>query len=371
MEGSSGTSKPIQAAAPGEMPVPGNGAAVPAMSPSGAGLVPAPESPPMVRTRLRRAAAIARSGLRRYPRELLNSLALNGAPPFRPPDALTVAPELARLVDHHLGAVWLGHASVLARVEGLTVLSDPVFSDRVGLTVGPLTFGIQRLAPVPFHETALPPIDVILLTHAHFDHFDRPTLRRLVSERTTVVTARNTGRLVPRGFGRVIELDWTTEIEIGGVRIKAVRPAHWGARLAYDRFRGFNSYLLQSASARVLFGGDTAKTDAFRNLGPIDLAVLGIGAYEPWNHHHANPEEVWEMFMDFRGRHLLPMHHSTFRLGEEHKDEPMQRLLAAARGYEHKIVGRSMGEVWLHGEPPPPRRAPADPAGSGPDAGKA
>ena len=325
---------------------------------------------PASRTRLGRAAAIARSGLKRYPRELLVSLARTGV--ATPPGSsdTVIDPALRRLTAHPLGAVWLGHASVLTHVAaaralrgqpisgpGITILSDPVFSDRVGLSVGPLTFGIQRLAPVPYHHTALPPIDVILLTHAHFDHLDRPTLKRLVSERTTVITARSTGRLVPRGFGRVIELDWFAEVEIGGVLIRAVRPEHWGARMAYDRHRGFNSYLVLSDAIdgaggkgiKVLFGGDTAKTDAFTELGPIDLAVMGIGSYEPWDHHHANPEQVWDMFRSFGGVHLLPMHHSTFRLGEEHRDEPMQRLLAVAGSETHKIVGSSIGEVWLHG----------------------
>jgi L-ascorbate metabolism protein UlaG (beta-lactamase superfamily) len=303
-----------------------------------------------MQNKLRRAAKMARSGLRRYPRELINSLATNGIPPSAPRGSLSMDPALAQLVSHDdLGAVWLGHASVLARIGGLNVLSDPVFSERIGLTVGGVTFGLQRQIPLAYRESALPPIDLILLTHAHFDHFDRPTLRRLASERTTVVTARSTGRLVPKGFGRVIELDWSTELDLGGVRVHALRPEHWGARMAYDRHRGFNSYLLEAVNSRVLFAGDTAKTEAFGSLGPVDLAVFGIGAYEPWIHHHANPEQVWEMFTDLGGRHLLPMHHSTFRLGEEHRDEPMQRLLAAAGAHRHRVVGSEMGEVWLHG----------------------
>lgn len=318
-----------------------------------------------MRTKLRRAAKIARSGLRRYPRELINSLAVYGRPPSVPSGSVTVDPALTRLVSHDLGAVWLGHASVLARIGGLNVLSDPVFSDRVGLSVGGITFGIQRLAPLPFPERALPPIDLILLTHAHFDHFDRPTLRRLASPHTTVVTARRTARLVPKGFGRVIELDWTTELDLGGVRVRAVRPAHWGARMGYDRHRGFNSYLLEAANARVLFAGDTAHTDVFGKLGPVDLAVFGIGAYEPWIHHHANPEQVWEMFTDLGGEHLLPMHHSTFRLGEEHPDEPIRRLLAAAGEHRKRVVGTEMGEVWLHGERATEPKSPSGEAAQG------
>lgn len=380
MEGPTKPTQPEQAVQPANGPAPGPfGRAQPGLGNAETGSVNAGAVPS--RTRLGRAAAIARSGLKRYPRELLLSLARNGTVPSAPEGRLEVPPELRRLAAHPLGAVWLGHASVLTHIGsakalrgeptsigGITILTDPVFSDRVGLTVGPLTFGIQRLAPVPYHHTALPPIDVILLTHAHFDHFDRPTLKRLASERTTVITARSTGRLVPRGFGRVIELDWFEEVSIGGVRIAAVRPEHWGARMAYDRHRGFNSYLVQTdalrgvggGGAKILFGGDTAKTDAFSRLGPIDLAVMGIGSYEPWEHKHANPEQVWEMFRGFGGERLLPMHHSTFRLGEEHRDEPLRRLLAAAGAETHRIVGSGMGEVWLYEMdasllPPPPQ----------------
>lgn len=303
----------------------------------------------MHRTRIRRAAHITRSGLKKYPKELIASLrSLQDA---APPRVVSSAP-LDGLDRDGLAAIWLGHASVLMRLGDLTILTDPVFSDRIGLKVGPVTFGIPRLAPVPVYAQHLPRIDLILLSHAHFDHLDRPTLSRLASPHTTVVTARSTAGLIPPGFGRVVELDWSKDIQLDGVNISAVRPVHWGARKAYDRHRGFNSYLLETDDHRVLFAGDTAMTDAFDRIGGVDLAVFGIGAYEPWIHRHANPEQAWAMAAGAGAEHFLPMHHSTFKLGEEAIDEPLRRLVAAAGDQQTRIVSRTMGQVWTYDAPP-------------------
>src|SRR5262249_45827855 len=159
-----------------------------------------------------------------------------------------------------------------------------------------------------------------------FDHLDRPTLRALASRRTTVITSRNTSRLIPRGFGRVHELDWGEDRTVEGISFKALRPAHWGARTMWDRHRGYNSYLIDAAGARLVLAGATAPPRGFGGLGRGDLAIFGMGAYEPWIHAHANPEQVWSMFSDVEGKLLLPVHHSTFKLSEEPPDEPMHRL---------------------------------------------
>lgn len=250
------------------------------------------------------------------------------------------------LEPHELATVWLGHATVLLRVGGLNILTDPVLSDHIGPGVGPLRVGIPRLAPVPIEPEHLPRIDLILISHAHFDHLDKPTLRRLVSPETTVVTARSTRRLIPRGFGRVVELDWNETFEHANLRLSALRPAHWGARTAVDRHRGYNSYVIDSKKHRVLFAGDTAYTEAFKKIKGADLALIGIGAYEPWEHAHATPEQAWQMFRDAGADRMLPIHHSTFPLGEEHIDEPMERLLKAAAGEHDRLVRTEAGSVW-------------------------
>jgi L-ascorbate metabolism protein UlaG (beta-lactamase superfamily) len=196
----------------------------------------------------------------------------------------------------------------------------------------------------------LPPIDLVLISHAHFDHLDKPTLKCLASPRTQVVTARNTARLIPRGFGEVIELDWGCSVRVGGLELSALRPVHYGARAALDRNRGYNSYILRSAARKsgkgILIAGDTAKTDVFNHLPNLALAVFGIGAYGNWEHAHATPEEAWSMFRASGAARLLPVHHSTFPMGDEHVDEPMARLLAAAGDEADRVIRAEPGMVW-------------------------
>lgn len=249
-----------------------------------------------------------------------------------------------------LAASWLGHASVLIRVGGQWILTDPVFSHRIGIAVGPLTLGLGRLLPPP-DPASLPRPDLILLSHAHFDHLDKPTLRALASPHTRVITAAGTGRLVPRGFAQVDELPWTRELTAGPLHLRAMQPRHWGARTAIDSHRGYNSYVIDAPQRRVLFAGDTAMSDCFAPLAneqkPIDLAIFGIGAYDPWIHNHASPEQAWEMYRQSGARHLMPMHHSTFKLSEEPREEPLQRLLRAAHNAQHLLVGIEPGTMWI------------------------
>ena len=244
---------------------------------------------------------------------------------------------------------WLGHCTTLLRIGSLNVLTDPVLSNRIGLRLPGFTIGPQRLAPIPLRTADLPPIDLIVLSHAHFDHLDRPTLKRLAKRSTSVVTAANTRRLIPRGFGDVSELDWGQELQHDGVQLRAIQPQHWGARIAWDRHRGFNSYLIQDTDlptpSKVLFAGDTAHTTAFRELGPLDLGIFGIGAYNPWIHVHATPEQVWEMTQSSQAARILPVHHSTFKLSDEPAEEPLQRLLLAAGSEADRIVLPTLGGI--------------------------
>ena len=287
--------------------------------------------------------SVVRSTMRRYPRELWHSM--------RPqPPGLTPIPVWSVPIQFErqpLAAAWLGHATVLLRVGGLTILTDPVLSQRIGPAVGRMKFGLGRLTALPAHPEQLPPIDIIAISHAHFDHLDKHTLARLVNPRTTVITARHTRGLIPRGFGRVIELAWEREIVVEGLRLSAIRPRHWGARTAWDRHRGYNSYLLEAQGHRVLYAGDTALTSAFSHLRDVDLAIFGIGSYDPWEAAHATPEQVWTMFNACGGRMLLPVHHSTFQLGDELCDEPLKRLIATAGSLGlGRIIRCLPGQSW-------------------------
>jgi L-ascorbate metabolism protein UlaG (beta-lactamase superfamily) len=266
-----------------------------------------------------------------------------------PPPRARVKPDLRGWQDHSLAAAWIGHATVLLRIDGMTVLTDPVMSNRVGVGLGLVTAGPRRSTAAALDVAELPPLDLILVSHAHFDHLDRPTLSRL-NKNVPVITAHHTRDLIDDlGFRNVTELRWGESKQQGPLRITAAAVRHWGARLFYDDYRGFNGYLLESPRHRVLYGGDTAYHDGFAELGRINMAIFGIGAYNPYIAAHANPEQVWRMADHVRANYVLPIHHRTFRLGHEPEHEPMERLLGAAGRGEDRIIIREIGASW-HGD---------------------
>lgn len=250
--------------------------------------------------------------------------------------------------DKGLHAAWLGHSTVFLKINGFTILTDPVFSSRVGLNFGPLTVGIKRLVDVAAAVEDLPRVDLVLLSHAHMDHFDIPSLRRLESPHTQVVTAVRTCDLLRhRRYAKVHELKWNDTVMAAGGRVTAFEVAHWGARMRSDVYRGFNGYVVEVDGTRVLFGGDTALTDSFRvvrSAKPIDLAIMPIGAYDPWIRVHCNPEQALQMAEMANAARILPVHHKTFRLSREERDEPIERLLAAAGSSPDRVCLRDIGE---------------------------
>ena len=270
---------------------------------------------------------------------------------LNPPAPAPQTPDLRRWTNHDLAAIWIGHATVLLRVGGKTVLTDPVLASRVGLGLGVCTGGPRRLVAPALSIAELPPLDLIVVSHAHFDHLDRPTLARL-PKRTPVVTAHHTRDLFSDlGYRDVTELRWGESATVAGLTLTAHEVVHWGARTFYDQHRGYNAYTIDAAAGcgrrgRVLFGGDTAYHDGFRQVGKVDLAVLGIGAYDPYVRVHATPEQAWAMAGHCRADHVLGMHHSTFRLGHERIDEPMERLLTAAGTGAARVVARVVGAMW-------------------------
>lgn len=258
-------------------------------------------------------------------------------------------PDLRNWSSLKTAATWIGHATVLLRVGGMTILTDPVFSTRIGLGFGLFTGGPRRAFAPALSIAMLPPIDLILLSHAHYDHLDRPSLVRL-AKKTPVVTAFNTRDLVDDlGFRNVTELRWGESTRVGDALITAREVQHWGARTFIDQHRGYNAYLIEANGDRVLYGGDSAYQTHFRDIAGVDLAILGIGAYDPYVAAHATPEQALEMADHARAEHILPMHHSTFRLSHERPGEPIERLLNAAKSDSVRIVAHEMGTLWTPG----------------------
>jgi L-ascorbate metabolism protein UlaG (beta-lactamase superfamily) len=266
--------------------------------------------------------------------------------------ASPVVPCISAWRGEGVQAAWIGHSTVLISIDGFTILTDPVFSARIGISIGPLTIGLKRLVSPAVELPKLPVPDLILLSHAHMDHLDRPSLRKLENRKTSVITAVGTSDLLRvKQYQAVHELRWGESRRVGIANVRALEVKHWGARTRTDVHRGYNGYLIEAGRYRILFGGDTAHTDLFRQVRtskPVDLAIMPIGAYDPWIHAHCNPEQALAMANDAGAESLLPVHHRTFKLSSEPYDEPIERLLLAAGSAEERIAVREIGEeVYL------------------------
>jgi L-ascorbate metabolism protein UlaG (beta-lactamase superfamily) len=233
-------------------------------------------------------------------------------------------------------------------------MTDPVLGKRVGVHLG---MGEWQIGPSRHTEPALllqdlKRVDLILLSHAHFDHFDLPSLKKLARPETWVITAKGTSHLLRNlPFGRVIELGGEEEAEIIelGIRVRAVPVEHWGNRFPWNKDYGYTGYLVEKKGTRLFYAGDTAYTPTFRKLrelGEIDLAFIPIGAYQPYLRTHCTPEQAWSMFVDTGAKWLVPIHWDTFVLSYEPVDEPIRRLREAAGAEAGRIVLSRHGEVF-------------------------
>ena len=234
-----------------------------------------------------------------------------------------------------LGVTFIGHSSFLLQIDGRRVLIDPVFSKRLVL------LRRQRHPGVRVEE--LPSIDLVLLTHAHMDHLDMASLRRVIratrrlSGRTPeVVVPRGVEDLVDKlGFSQVHRLQWWESITVQGLKITMTPCKHWGARMFRDMHRGYGGYVVEGGGQSVYHSGDTAYFDGFCEIGKRlkpQVALLPIGAYFPDSYRavHTSPEEAVKGFVELGAEQMVPMHYGTFRLGREPMDEPLKRLEAEA-----------------------------------------
>ena len=262
-----------------------------------------------------------------------------------------------RASEADVAATWIGHASVLLQLGALNVITDPVFCERA--------FPVQWLGPRRVMDPAiplgdLPPLDVVLISHNHYDHLDRFAVRRLARAhaQATWVVPLGLGAYI-RGWGarQIVELDWWQEASIGSLRVTATPARHMSARRLGDRNRTlWSGFALQTGGVRVWFAGDTAYHPEFTTIGarcgPFDLVLVPIGAYEPrWFMQmvHVNPEEALRIYQDVVAAHadapaplVLAIHWGTFRLTSEPMDEPPRRI--AARWRE---AGLPADRLWV------------------------
>ena len=253
-----------------------------------------------------------------------------------------------------LGVTFIGHSSFLVQIGGLTVLVDPVFAQWLIV--------LRRLRRPGVRIDGLPPIDAVLLTHAHMDHLNRPSLRKIAAH-TRRLTGKAPIAIVPwgvedllrdLGFSRIVSLEWWQSTRLGAVDVTLTPAKHWGARLFNDTHRGFGGYVLRSGPHSVYHSGDTAYFPGFAEIGrrlSPEVALLPIGAYSPDNFRavHTSPEDALQGFLDLRARVMVPMHFGTFRLSAEPVTEPLERLSAAARkaGVADAICALAEGETQI------------------------
>jgi L-ascorbate metabolism protein UlaG (beta-lactamase superfamily) len=239
-------------------------------------------------------------------------------------------PAFSELSEGQICVTWIGHASFLIRTRGFNMLIDPNWSNWLKVVKR------MKMPGLKIHD--LPNIDLVLVTHAHFDHLDRKTLRA-VAEQQPIVVPFDVGDLVhDLGFHCVHELNYWQTCTVGPAEVQLTPCHHWGARVLHDSHRGFGGYLIKIGNRTLFHCGDTAYFDGFREIGAranIDLALLPIGAYEPPSGRevHMNPEEAAQAFVDLRAGTLIPMHYGTFRLSYEPLHEPPARLRDCAKKF--------------------------------------
>lgn len=254
--------------------------------------------------------------------------------------------------DNAITMAWLGHATVLVNFYGMRILLDPVLFDRIGVDVGLGTLGPLRLVRCALTPDELPEIDLVLVSHAHFDHLDTPSLASLRG-RPAAVTAMAISDLLPRRrYASVTELGWDESTKVvtprGEALIRGIEVKHWGARLRSDTHRGFTGFIVEREGRKLLIGGDTADTAAFRahrRFGPFEAAIMPIGAYDPWIRNHCTPEQAVAMADAAGARLFVPVHHQSFRLSREPYGEPIERTEAALAAEHDRLALRSIGET--------------------------
>jgi L-ascorbate metabolism protein UlaG (beta-lactamase superfamily) len=247
--------------------------------------------------------------------------------------------------NHELGVTFIGHSSFFVQIGGLNVVIDPNFASWL--------FVLKRLRQPGIKVRDLPPIDLVLVTHAHFDHLHRPSLRSLVEQTRradgsppTVVVPHHVFDLVSDlGFGDVVELNWWNSYRHKGVTITHVPARHWGARVISDSHRGYGGYVVRDGKHSVYHAGDTAYFAGFKEIGrrlSPELALLPIGAYNPETYRsvHTSPADATRAFLDLKSKWMVPMHYGSFRLSHEPIEEPLQLLEQEARvaGVEDRVV---------------------------------
>lgn len=238
-----------------------------------------------------------------------------------------IKPVFPELAPDQVCITWIGHASFLIQTAEHSILIDPNWAKWLKV--------IKRIKHPGLEIHDLPAIDLVLVTHAHFDHLDRRTLRTVACDQPIIVP-QNVGNLVhDLGFKHVVEMQNWQSVQLGSLKVTMTPARHWGARVLHDNHRGFGGFLIEYAGRSILHCGDSSYFEGFREIGErsnVEIALLPIGAYDAPTKRdvHMNPEQALQAFLELKARTMIPMHFGTFRLSYEPLHEPPQRLLEKA-----------------------------------------
>lgn len=243
------------------------------------------------------------------------------------------------VANGQLRLTWVNHATVLIQADGLNLLTDPIWSERAS----PVGFaGPERHHPAGIALEDLPPIDVVMISHSHYDHMDFPTIKRLhqVHDPLFVVPLGNAALLAPLGITRLVELDWWESVRLSnGCTLSAAQVQHWSNRRVLPSDRNLSlwaGFVLDTRAGPVYFGGDSGYNShyraAFDRFGPMRAALLPIGAYLPrWfmAYQHTGPQDAIRAHHDLQSAFSLGIHWGTFKLAPERRFQPAETLAAA------------------------------------------
>ncbi|MCU0331644.1 MAG: MBL fold metallo-hydrolase [Candidatus Kapabacteria bacterium] len=274
------------------------------------------------------------------------------------PSSTILAAECDSPHPHDIRIRWIGHSTVLLTMGGVNILTDPVLFDRYGINILGVTVGPERLVQPAFTVDTMPKPDLVLLSHAHMDHMDTATLAAIAHKfphSVDVITASRTADIINDYAWRSLnEMDWGDTASVGSIRLKALRVKHNGWRLPGEACRAngqprtgrsYNGYCIEQNGIRIVFGGDTAYTRDFADVGPVDVAIMPIGAYDPYPETHCTPEEALAMATMMKARAFVPIHHSTFKQSEEPLSEPLRRLRKAMQDSTTQLALASVGKT--------------------------